>query len=158
MCRVGQNHIYTPYMAVNLVISLPKIPYMHHISGLSSFRFTDFHASYRTLAAKKRIEQPCRISYIPYKQLLQHSSVERKTWERARVWNPPVSRNICSVHNCCSIHQSYEKHGGRVGVASPVLRKACSVCMRLCSVCVKFQHSPNVQKTWRACGRDLSCV
>jgi len=30
--RVGQNRIYTPYMTVYLVISLPKIPYsIHHI-------------------------------------------------------------------------------------------------------------------------------
>jgi len=29
--RVGQNRIYTPYMAVYLVISLPKVPYMHRI-------------------------------------------------------------------------------------------------------------------------------
>ena len=31
MIRVGQNHIYTPYMTVYLVISLPKIPYTHLI-------------------------------------------------------------------------------------------------------------------------------
>jgi len=35
MCRVGQNHlyvhIYTPYMTVYLVISLPKLPYIHRI-------------------------------------------------------------------------------------------------------------------------------
>jgi hypothetical protein len=31
ICRVGQNRIYTPYMTVNLVISLPKIPYTHRI-------------------------------------------------------------------------------------------------------------------------------
>ena len=30
-CRVSQNRIYTPYMTVYLVISLPKIPYMHRI-------------------------------------------------------------------------------------------------------------------------------
>ena len=30
-CRVGQNRIYTPYMAVYLVISLPKIPYINRI-------------------------------------------------------------------------------------------------------------------------------
>jgi len=30
-CRVGQNRIYTPYMTVYLVISLPKIPYKHRI-------------------------------------------------------------------------------------------------------------------------------
>jgi len=30
MCRVGQN-VYVPYMTVYLVISLPKIPYIHHI-------------------------------------------------------------------------------------------------------------------------------
>ena len=29
--RVGQNRIYTPYMTVYLVISLPKLPYMHGI-------------------------------------------------------------------------------------------------------------------------------
>jgi len=28
---VGQNRIYTPYMTVYLVISLPKMPYMHRI-------------------------------------------------------------------------------------------------------------------------------
>ena len=30
--RVNQNRIYTPYMTVYLVISLPKIPYIHRIS------------------------------------------------------------------------------------------------------------------------------
>ena len=29
--RVGQNHIYTPYMTVYLVIFLPKIPCTHRI-------------------------------------------------------------------------------------------------------------------------------
>jgi len=29
--RVGQNRIYTPYMTVHMVISLPKIPYTHRI-------------------------------------------------------------------------------------------------------------------------------
>ena len=31
VCRVGQNRIYTPYMTVHLVISLPKLPYIHRI-------------------------------------------------------------------------------------------------------------------------------
>ena len=31
MTRVGQNRIYTPYTTVYLVISLPKIPYVHRI-------------------------------------------------------------------------------------------------------------------------------
>jgi hypothetical protein len=31
MCRVGQNRIYTPYMTVYMVNSLPKIPYTHRI-------------------------------------------------------------------------------------------------------------------------------
>jgi hypothetical protein len=31
MFRVGQNRIYTPYMTVYMVISLPKIPYTHRI-------------------------------------------------------------------------------------------------------------------------------
>jgi len=29
--RVGQNRIYTPYMTVYLMISLPKLPYIHRI-------------------------------------------------------------------------------------------------------------------------------
>ena len=29
--RVGQNRIYTPYMTVYMVISLPKIPCIHRI-------------------------------------------------------------------------------------------------------------------------------
>jgi len=29
--RVGQNRIYTPYMTVYLMISLPNIPYIHRI-------------------------------------------------------------------------------------------------------------------------------
>ena len=29
MCRVGQNRVYTPYMTVCMMISLPKIPYIH---------------------------------------------------------------------------------------------------------------------------------
>ena len=29
MARVGQNRIYTPYMTICMVISLPKIPYIH---------------------------------------------------------------------------------------------------------------------------------
>jgi len=31
--RVGQNRIYTPYMTVYLMISLPKIPYTPYIYG-----------------------------------------------------------------------------------------------------------------------------
>jgi hypothetical protein len=31
MTRVGQNRIYTPYMTVYLMISLPKTPYIHCI-------------------------------------------------------------------------------------------------------------------------------
>jgi hypothetical protein len=31
MSRIGQNRIYTTYMTVYLVISLPNLPYIHHI-------------------------------------------------------------------------------------------------------------------------------
>ena len=31
MNRVGQKRIYTPYMTVYMVISLPKLPYTHRI-------------------------------------------------------------------------------------------------------------------------------
>jgi len=31
MHMVGQNRVHTPYMAGILVISLPKIPYVHRI-------------------------------------------------------------------------------------------------------------------------------
>ena len=52
--RVDQNRIYRPYMTVYLVVSLPKIPFMHRISGLfSSFfgeqEFDNIRESSRTL-------------------------------------------------------------------------------------------------------------
>jgi hypothetical protein len=31
VCRVGQNCIYTLYMTVLLVVSLPKVPYVHRV-------------------------------------------------------------------------------------------------------------------------------
>ena len=31
ICRVGQNRIFTLYMTVCMVISLPKLPYIHRI-------------------------------------------------------------------------------------------------------------------------------
>ena len=31
VCRIGQNRIYAPYITVCLVVSLPKIPYIHRI-------------------------------------------------------------------------------------------------------------------------------
>ena len=31
MGRVGQNHIYAPYMTVYLLISLPELLYIHRI-------------------------------------------------------------------------------------------------------------------------------
>jgi len=46
--RVGQNHIYTPYMTVYLMISLPNIPYIHGI--------------YMVLANPTHTPQPCAIS------------------------------------------------------------------------------------------------
>ena len=52
MCKVGQNRIYTPYMTVYLVISQPKIPYIHRIymvmanpTHVSSSFYTRFIAS-----------------------------------------------------------------------------------------------------------------
>jgi len=41
MCRVGQNRIYTPYMTVHLVIFLPKILYTHTVHDRA---FGDFPA------------------------------------------------------------------------------------------------------------------
>jgi hypothetical protein len=31
MCSVGQSRVYRPSVTVYLVISLPKLPYVHHI-------------------------------------------------------------------------------------------------------------------------------
>jgi len=31
--RIGQIHIYAPHMTIHLVISLPKLPCIHHICG-----------------------------------------------------------------------------------------------------------------------------
>ena len=48
--RVGQNRIYTPYMTVYMVNSLPKIPYTHCIymvlANPTYFHFTLKHGSH----------------------------------------------------------------------------------------------------------------
>jgi len=48
ICRVGQNRIYTPYMTVYLMISLPKIPYIHRIYMVLA---NPTHLSHFTIAA-----------------------------------------------------------------------------------------------------------
>jgi hypothetical protein len=37
VCRVGQNRIYTPYMTVCFMLSLPKFPYIHRIVYIHDF-------------------------------------------------------------------------------------------------------------------------
>jgi len=49
--RVGQNCIYTPYMTVYLVISLPKLPYIHRI--------------YMVLANPTRVRMAHAAAHIP---------------------------------------------------------------------------------------------
>jgi hypothetical protein len=47
--RVGQNRIYTPYMTVYLVISLPSVPYMHRIYMVlanPTHKVFDMHSSW----------------------------------------------------------------------------------------------------------------
>jgi len=41
MYKVGQNRTCTPYMTVHLVISLPKIPYIHHTYDRTFGHFPD---------------------------------------------------------------------------------------------------------------------
>ena len=40
MCKVGQNRMYTPYMTVYLVNSLPNIPYIHRIYNIHRYIYT----------------------------------------------------------------------------------------------------------------------
>ena len=45
--RVGQNRIYVPYMTVYMVISLPKIPYMHRIyMVLANPKYTGIYGTF----------------------------------------------------------------------------------------------------------------
>jgi len=50
--RVGQNRIYTPYMTVYLVISLPKLPYVNRIY-MALANPTDIRCIYTVLANPK---------------------------------------------------------------------------------------------------------
>jgi hypothetical protein len=53
VCRAGQNRMYTPYMTVYLVISLPKIPYTNRL--------------YMVLANPTYVpkgEAPCEMRYL----------------------------------------------------------------------------------------------
>jgi len=59
--RVGQNRIYTPYMTVYLVISLPKIPYIHRIymvlANPTHYRFCSSHVWMRPFSSMWRVGQ-----------------------------------------------------------------------------------------------------
>jgi hypothetical protein len=85
MFMVGQYRIYTPYMTVYLVISLPKIPYIHRI--------------YMVLANPK---------YVASKGRAGWSCVIWKVCTLSRAWTQPI-HNVpletsanCHKPNCCS--------------------------------------------------------
>jgi hypothetical protein len=50
MCRAGQNRIYTPYMTVYMVISLPKIPNTHRIYMVLANPMYMSHANFRAIS------------------------------------------------------------------------------------------------------------
>ena len=67
--RVGQNRIYTPYMTVYLVISLPKIPYIHRIyMVLANPSYTQLYNNdvFTSVAPSLRVYQYQQINSILY--------------------------------------------------------------------------------------------
>ena len=62
-CRVGQSRTNTPYMTIYLVISLPKIPYVHRI-----YMVLDNPTCLRTLrsqlSTKQRVFLVCGVHTI----------------------------------------------------------------------------------------------
>ena len=113
--RVGQNSIYTPYMTVYLVISLPKtyaIPHVHMSQAISTFvcgsppRWKDSRSSQASvqLALNTQIDLShsalacCSTAFTLGTCVLQHSL---------------HTRHMCAAAQC--------SHSARVCLGSPVL-------------------------------------
>ena len=101
--RLGQNRIYTPYMAVLLVIPLPKTPYTHRI--------------YMVLANPTNLTGCMSRSPNPPLQTSQgacRDCMARGTCGSSSLpW--PVGQSICA----CSLGHSYQR-GGAASCPGPV--------------------------------------
>jgi hypothetical protein len=91
-CRVGQNRIYTPYMTVNLVISLSKIPCIHGVWFIHLFTYTVYIWFWPTL---KNMHWGLHWGYVH--EHLQHALVVFNTRECMWVWG--TQKCICKAIN-----------------------------------------------------------
>jgi len=113
ICRVGQNRIYTPYMTVYLVISLPKIPYIHRIYMVLANPTYMYICTYVwcTCAQSTWQRNYCHVSAVygvrirsgqPYRCPVQFGSHHEANILRAHTHiythNPPVKVRSCLTH------------------------------------------------------------
>ena len=138
MSTVGQNRVYTLYMTVNMVLSLPKIPYTHRI--------------YMVLA-----------NPINVKHTYTHRKAKLVLY--TRIWYAKLQRQcqlLCEqALSCVNVHSPvwtytplYEQTLSCVNVHSPVWKKT-PLCEQTLS-CVNV-HTP-VWTNTPLCKRALPCV
>ena len=79
MCRAGQNHVYTPYMTVYLVISLPRTPYMYRIIYGPGHPYVCAHPGGPCMVhALGRVAVPvCQYAYSSYSCVMRACVCER---------------------------------------------------------------------------------
>ena len=92
--RVGQDRIYTPYMTVYLVISLPKLLYIHHIYIYDSGQPYSFWLRCRLSEGKEE--------YLQDNSVLTNVCKWRHIGLILHIWSPALSRNPHAVRvPCC---------------------------------------------------------
>jgi hypothetical protein len=122
MCRVGQNRIYTPYMAVYLVIPLPKIPYINRIyMVLANPKHLLCHRICCAFVPHLQASQMCSASFVQAYTLVQKRGLKQELGHHKSV------QNACLFCSCTQhwIHKTREIRCVYV-----------CVCVRMC-VCVR---------------------
>jgi hypothetical protein len=92
MSRVGQDCIYTPYMTVYLVISLPKIPYVHRIYMVLANPIHVPRNDKRTLTQSRPTHMPYGPDRPTLHTVLMHPHTQTIAWPRTQITRGPSFR------------------------------------------------------------------
>jgi len=124
MHRVGQNRILTPYMTVYLVISLPKIPYMHRIymvlanpTNASCINHTQAVNSVQHPSLAPHGLAMCRgnnsLMYWWHTGSIHHDILQHDTLYHTHTQPPPPPHTHTNTHTQTHTHKHTHSHTHR---------------------------------------------